>query len=257
MVARRNLRISSSLFPENIGPQIASIQPQLKPIPCNHFLYHLFSRRDIQPELLDHAEPDVARANLADLVRINTRFGGHSIIRKLFRDAGAGGAFSVLDVGAASGDTARVIQETYPHASVTSLDYSRINMGSAPYPKVLANAFTLPFADGAFDYVISSLFLHHFTDERVADLLRGFDRVARRAVLIADLERHAVPYLFLKCSRALFGWGFITVHDGLLSVRAAFRAPELLAVARRAGLENARVRTNRPAFRLTLVAEKK
>jgi len=219
-------------------------------------LYHLFSQRDIQPELLDHAEPEVARANLADLVRLNTRFGGHSTILKLLRKVGASGSFTLLDVGAASGDTARVIRRAYPGARITSLDYNAVNLGAAPHPKVLADAFALPFAEGAFDYVLSSLFLHHFTDARVADLLRGFDRVARRAVLIADLERHILPYLFLKLSRPFFGWGLITVHDGLVSVRAAFRAGELLAIAKRAGLNNVRVETNRPAFRLTLVAKK-
>lgn len=216
----------------------------------------MFPYRDIQPELLDHAEPEVARANLADLVRINTHFGGHSTIRKLLRDAGAAGSFTVLDVGAASGDTAAVIRQAYPGARVTSLDYNRVNLSGAPYPKVLADAFHLPFAENAFDYVLSSLFLHHFTDECVTELLRSFHRVARRAVLIADLERHALPYLFLKFSRPLFGWGLITVHDGLLSVRAAFRAGELLALAHRAGLANAHIEANRPAFRLTLIAKK-
>jgi ubiquinone/menaquinone biosynthesis C-methylase UbiE len=177
-------------------------------------------------------------------------------LRKLLRDAGVGGHFKLLDVGAASGDTARVIQDEYRGARVTSLDCNPVNLGAAPHPKVLADAFQLPFPDCSFDYVLSSLFLHHFTDERVADLLREFNRVARRAVLISDLERHVLPYLFMKVSKAFFGWGFITVHDGLLSVRAAFRARELLGVAQRAGLNAPRVQTNRPAFRLTLVAKK-
>jgi ubiquinone/menaquinone biosynthesis C-methylase UbiE len=162
----------------------------------------------------------------------------------------------LLDVGAASGDTAGVIRNDYPSAQVTSLDCNAVNLGAAPHPKVLGDAFQLPFSDGAFDYVLSSLFLHHFTDDRVAELLREFNRVARQAVLIADLERHLIPYYFLKFSKFLFGWGFITVHDGLLSVRAAFRARELLEIAQRAGLREPQVYTNRPAFRLTLMAKK-
>ena len=50
-------------------------------------LLRVFAKRLIKPELLDHAPPEEARPNLADLVRINSNFGGHSTIRK---DDGAG-----------------------------------------------------------------------------------------------------------------------------------------------------------------------
>jgi SAM-dependent methyltransferase len=149
-----------------------------------------------------------------------------------------------------------VIRESYPNAQVTSLDYNPVNLEKAPAPKVIADAFKLPFAPDSFDLVLSSLFLHHFEDEAVRDLLESFHRVARRAVLIADLERHILPYLFLRVTQPVFGWGEITVGDGLKSVRAAFRARELEEVARRAGLRNASVEAHRPAFRLTMVARK-
>jgi hypothetical protein len=104
--------------------------------------------------------------------------------------------------------------------------------------------------------VLSSLFLHHFQDQQVVDLLRGFHAVARRGLLICDLERHIVPYLFLPATKRLFNWGKITVHDGVISVRASFRPSELLLLAQRAGIENAEVRVHRPAFRLSVVAKK-
>ncbi len=174
------------------------------------------------------------RPNLADLVRINRFFGGHSTIRKLLSAAVTQNEkFTVLDVGAASGDTARYITDLYPQASVTSLDYNVTNLEAAPFPKLIADAFNLPFGERSFDFVMSSLFLHHFTNEQVISLLKSFHGVARRGLLIADLERHVLPYLFLKLSKPLFGWGRITVHDGLISVRAAFqkaRAGEIGAV---------------------------
>jgi 2-polyprenyl-3-methyl-5-hydroxy-6-metoxy-1,4-benzoquinol methylase len=217
----------------------------------------VFAKRRIQPELLDHAPPDVARKNLTDLVRINTYFGGHSTIRKMLAGTiGQQEEFTLLDVGAASGDTGRVITELYPGARVTNLDYNGVNLSSASYPKVIADAFQLPFSSERFDYVLSSLFLHHFEDERVEALLREFYRVARRAILIADLERHILPYIFLPISRPFFTWGDITVHDGIRSVRAAFKAEELVKLAKRAGVANPSVETHRPAFRLTLHAAK-
>jgi 2-polyprenyl-3-methyl-5-hydroxy-6-metoxy-1,4-benzoquinol methylase len=217
----------------------------------------VFKQRRIQPELLDHAPPEIARRNLADLVRINRYFGGHSTIRKMLADTvRKDEEFNLLDVAAASGDTGRLITRLYPQAKVVNLDYNGVNLSSAAYPKVIADAFHLPFPAGSFDYVLSSLFLHHFEDDQVEVLLRELYRVARRAILVADLERHVLPYIFLPISRPFFTWGDITVHDGVRSVRAAFKPGELVKLARRAGMANPRVVTYRPAFRLALHAAK-
>lgn len=217
----------------------------------------MFRTRLIKPELLDHAEPEEARRNLADLVRINSSFGGHSTIRKL---VGAvvkpAEGFTLLDVGAASGDTARVIARAFPNASVTCADYNAVNLSAAPRPKVLANAFRLPFAERSFDFVLCSLFLHHFENSEVVELLRGMHRVADRAILVCDLERHVLPYLFLPATRPFFRWQRITLHDGPISVRAAFRERELADLAEKAGISRLRTRTYRPAFRITMVGWK-
>jgi ubiquinone/menaquinone biosynthesis C-methylase UbiE len=217
----------------------------------------LLRKRVIEPELLDHAPVDEARANLAQIVRLNERFGGHGVLRKtLAKVVNGNTAFSLLDVGSASGDTARVIAQLYPAASVTSLDLSLVNLAAAPPPKLLADAFELPFRAASFDYVFCSLFLHHFVDSQVSDLLAGFYRVARRALLVSDLERHILPYLFFPATKVFFGWTPLTMHDGMFSVRAAFRAGELREMAERAGISNAQVTVHRPAFRLSMVAWK-
>lgn len=217
----------------------------------------MFAKRLIRPELLDHAEPAEALPNLADLVRINRDFGGHGVLRKMLsRAAPREEPFTLLDVGAASGDSARLIEKLYPLARVTNLDRNGTNLSAAGWPKILGDAFRLPFCDGSFDFVHSSLFLHHFPDDEVVALLGGFYRVARRALLVNDLERHLLPYCFLPATKYLFGWQRITLHDGPISVRAAFRAKELEALSLRAGIENVQVEVHRPAFRISLVAKK-
>jgi SAM-dependent methyltransferase len=217
----------------------------------------LFSKRIIEPELLDHLPRDEARPNLADLVRINRKFGGHSTIRKrLLQLARRDDAFTLLDIGAASGDTARVIRELYPKASITSLDNNSVNLEAAPQPKVIGDAFRLPFAPGTFDYVICSLFLHHFSDDQAVSLLRSFYGMAVRALLVCDLERHILPYWFLPATKTIFGWNDVTVHDGRISVRAGFRVGELIELARKAGIGNAEAMAHRPGFRISLIARK-
>jgi SAM-dependent methyltransferase len=150
-----------------------------------------------------------------------------------------------------------VILRAFPNAFVTCADYNAVNLSAAPSPKLLADAFRLPFPEESFDFVLSSLFLHHFNDSEVVELLRGMYNIARRAILICDLERHILPYLFLPATRPLFRWQRITLHDGPISVRAAFRKPELAELARKAGVQEIVTRTRRPAFRVTLVGRKR
>jgi SAM-dependent methyltransferase len=193
---------------------------------------------------MDESEPEAARICVQDLVRINRIFGGHAILSQLLqRTASTNEPFSLLDVGAASGDTAKVV----------SLDRNAVHLADAPSPKVLADAFHLPFASRSFDYVFSSLFLHHFTNDQIVELLQDFACLARKAVLISDLERHIVPYLFFPATKWVFRWHPIAVYDGKISIRAALTKPELVSLAQRAGLREVDVAVHRPAFRLSLV----
>ncbi len=212
-------------------------------------------QRIIVPEKLDHARPEEARENLRDLIWVNRYFGGYGILRRIMAQlVRPGERFSLLDVGAASGDMGAALRRSYPRAEVTSLDYRPVHLALAAHPKVVGDAFQLPFAPGSFDFVFSSLFLHHFSDDQVLDLFRSFRTVARRGVIAIDLERGPLAFHFMPATRWLFGWHDISMHDGPVSVQAAFKRDELLAVAKKAGLTNARVSTHRPWARLSLVA---
>jgi hypothetical protein len=71
-------------------------------------------------------------------------------------------------------------------------------------------------------------------------------------VVVNDLERHALAYYFLPATKWLLGWDPITIHDGPISVQAAFKAGELKTLAERAGLRDVQTHVYRPAFRITL-----
>jgi ubiquinone/menaquinone biosynthesis C-methylase UbiE len=214
-------------------------------------MIHCLGGRVIKPELLDTLPEEQARASLDDLTRINRHWGGHSTLRRLLSENVAG-AFSMLDVGAASGDMGAIVRRWYPDARVTSLDRIVSHLAHAGQPRIAGDAFGLPFRAKSFDYVFCSLFLHHFTDEEIVRLLGGFAEIARRKVLVIDLERNPVAYYFLPWTRWVLGWDAVTVHDGSISVEAAFQARELKELARRAGLKDVIARAHRPAFRIAM-----
>lgn len=211
--------------------------------------------RVLGPEWLDAADTRSAERNLHELTRINRWFGGQRVLARLLnglvrRDE----RFTLLDIGAASGDMGASLSPRFPGARVISLDRSFTHLRRARDPRLVADAFQLPFAAHSFDFAFCSLFLHHFTDHEVSDLLARFHAVARRALIVMDLERNPLAYYFLPATRWLFGWHDLTVHDGCVSVEAAFRKRELEHLAQRAGLSDVQVRRHYPWFRLSLVA---
>lgn len=210
--------------------------------------------RKVEPEWLDGLPAGQGAASVRDIARINRLFGGHRVVRSLLRQVAPSGAFSVLDVGAASGDIARCIQQAHPQATVYSLDYRQEHLEGNPSHCLVADAFRLPLAPRSVDFVISSLFLHHFPDQQVVELLSGFRCVARQAVLAIDLQRHNFAAQVVPATRWLFRWHRVTVHDAAASVRSAFSRKELLLLAQAAGLQRAEVKVHAPWFRLSLIA---
>jgi 2-polyprenyl-3-methyl-5-hydroxy-6-metoxy-1,4-benzoquinol methylase len=212
--------------------------------------------RVIRHEILDDLPYEEARRSLQDLVRLNRSWGGHAALRWLMAQAAAPGeTFSLLDVGAASGDMGAAIRRSYPGARVTSLDYRASHLCAAPPPKVVADAFQLPVAPAAYDFVFCSLFLHHFENEQIVELLSSFRTAARRAVLVIDLERNWIARNFVPWTRWLLGWDPVTAHDAPISVDAGFTPAELTALARAAGLAQVRARAFRPGFRIALIGK--
>jgi ubiquinone/menaquinone biosynthesis C-methylase UbiE len=133
-----------------------------------------------------------------------------------------------------------------------TLDYARRKTAGVAEIEVLAaDAFELPFPRRSFDLVTASMFLHHFAEDDAVRLLAGFKRLATRAVLINDLERHLVSWAFIGLAARITRRHPMFVHDAALSVLRGFTADELRALAARAGASGANVRKRIP-YRLLL-----
>jgi hypothetical protein len=103
--------------------------------------------------------------------------------------------------------------------------------------------------------VTASLFLHHFDGSEVARVLAALYALCRRGLVVNDLHRARVPYIF---GRAVFPWLFrspVSVADGLVSIRRAFRPAELRQAFEDAGIPRVRVGRRFP-YRIVAVAER-
>jgi ubiquinone/menaquinone biosynthesis C-methylase UbiE len=112
----------------------------------------------------------------------------------------------------------------------------------------------VPFRDRQFDYVICSLFTHHFRDPQVVNLLQEMARVARRKIFVIDLHRNAVAYTFYTTIAKLFLHNRLIREDGALSILRSFTPDEFRTLGDKARLKNVTVEEHFPS-RLVLSAE--
>lgn len=231
-------------------------------------MFYRFRERSQELEHLDKGDytPEEYEGCLVELRRVNRFLGDasalrHSLLAEIEREDLR--AFSVLDVGAGSGELLRVAaawaRETGRRARAVGLEFNArsaqaIREESRLLPEIAsvqADALRLPFADDSFDYTICSLFTHHFRDEQVVMILRELSRVARRRIFVIDLHRHALAYYLYTTLGRLFLFNRLVREDGALSILRGFRPDELKRLARRAGLADVSLRRRFP-FRLVL-----
>ena len=77
--------------------------------------------------------------------------------------------------------------------------------------------------DASFDVVHSSMVLHHLEPAAAVGLLAEMRRVARRAVIVNDLDRGRHWWLLARLLVAVTTRNEYTRHDAPLSVRRAYR----------------------------------
>lgn len=211
-------------------------------------------------ELLDdpRADENEVRESLTHIARSNRLFGGASAVRwglrTMLADAGAL-RVSVLDIGAGAGDIAASISTMAiaggATVQVTTLERhpaAAAMLREGRWPVVLADAAALPFAAGAFDIVIMSQFLHHFARPSAVALLASAAHLARRGVIVADLERSAVARAAFAVGARALRFDQATRVDGLTSIRRGYRRHDLQSLIAEAGLSGRVVR--RPGWRV-------
>jgi ubiquinone/menaquinone biosynthesis C-methylase UbiE len=131
----------------------------------------------------------------------------------------------ILDLGCGTGNLALRVKGVCPGAEVSGVDADPRMLGTAVRKAMRAGleaAFTrgfaesLPYPDGAFDRVVSSLFFHHLSLPQKASALREAARVLAPGgeLHVADWGRPSGPLLRLLFLgvRWLDGWENTSAH---------------------------------------------
>jgi ubiquinone/menaquinone biosynthesis C-methylase UbiE len=218
------------------------------------------SRRSTEPELLDEGVAEAeALGSLRDLRWVNRWLGGRSsIVRAVLPLLRGRPAPRLLDVGCGSADLpALLVRLSGGRVRAVGVDLKPLHLKQAPagVRPVVADVRRLPFGPASFDVVTASLFLHHFDAAEAPLVLRELYAIARGAVVVNDLRRARLPYLF---GRAVFPLVFrsrVSVNDGLVSIRRAFTVEEMRQAFEDAGIHPVELRRRFP-YRIVAVARK-
>ncbi len=205
--------------------------------------------RAVEPELLDDLPSGDPQAvgSRADLRRLNLIMGHAGILSRVCRHHLAQNSFSsrplrLVELGAGDGtlllQLARRWSALGVTAHVTLVDRQELvsakthrEFGALNWSveSVSADVFTwLEQPSPTVDVMLANLFLHHFSDDRLAVL---FQLAAARTNLFVACEPRRSPFA-LTASRWLWliGCNATTQHDAVVSVRAGFAARELSAL---------------------------
>jgi 2-polyprenyl-3-methyl-5-hydroxy-6-metoxy-1,4-benzoquinol methylase len=215
----------------------------------------------IGAELLDDpaADPAMVAESLRNIARANRWFGGAAAVRfglgRTLGDVPSGATLSLLDLGTGLGDLPQVAVRWGASRGIRIVPIGlELNRAAAALARdsglaiAVACAGTPPIRDKTVDVVLLSQVAHHLSSDSAVHLFRTCDRLARRAVIVADLRRHALAAPSFWCGARLLRFDPVTLTDGVTSIRRGFSRRELLALMARAGIDG-RVE-QRPGFRL-------
>jgi 2-polyprenyl-3-methyl-5-hydroxy-6-metoxy-1,4-benzoquinol methylase len=202
------------------------------------------SRRSLQQERMDTdcADFEDYRRCLRDLSRVNVVTMTHRpMLSWLARHAK--GDFSLLDIACGHGDALRKIRQHFPDAKLTGIDLNPWATRAAT--EATDPAARIEFINGdAFayrpgrkpDFVITSQFTHHLTNDQVVAFLRWLQDNAAQGWFISDIHRHAIAYYGFPILARLAFWHRLVRDDGRISVARAFIRAEWQAMLLQAGI---------------------
>ena len=203
-----------------------------------------FSERALEEEKMDDldlAGPALYKA-LNELTMINRYLGGYSATigglkrmqkRGLIKKNSA--QLRILDAGCGGGDTLRHIAKWARKeeidikligldANAYTLAYAKKH--SQEYPEisyVQGNIFSDVFTSIPFDILTLNLVLHHFPTDTLLTYLPIWHEVARKGLIINDLQRSIVPYFLYQLVTRMLGASPMVREDGSLSIRKGFK----------------------------------
>jgi 2-polyprenyl-3-methyl-5-hydroxy-6-metoxy-1,4-benzoquinol methylase len=223
------------------------------------------AERDRLPELMDQPglDRETHRRALDGLRAANAISRTSQVIWRGISEAGVvrenGRPLRILDIAAGGGDVVRGVAKLASHHGIAAEAHGcDINSTAVEYAQSVANQAGLSGAKffqlnalvdslpDDYDVLMSTLFFHHLGNDDAKHLLGRMAKSARQCVLVDDLCRNRLGYLYAWVGGRLLTRSHIVHTDGPLSVRAAYTIAEFRQLAQEAGLPGVQFRRHWP-----------
>lgn len=211
-----------------------------------------FRHRAELTELMDEpCSRSELRACLRDLSRLNRWFLAYRPILDWLGEVAPlsyAQPLHILDVGCGYGDSLRRI-ERWARANAVAVELTGLDLN--PDAVAIAAEATPPnsairwiaadvFAwqlDMPVDFIVSSLFMHHLTEQDLIRFVQWMESNARHGWFVNDLSRAAIPYHLLRIFTKLAGLHRFVQHDGPVSIARSFVPDDWRRKCAAAGLD--------------------
>ncbi len=207
------------------------------------------SKRSTQPEIMDDfnlqgAEMEVL---LSDLKRVNLLLGGNAItingINKLLENKN-NKTITIVDIGCGDGELLRQCAK-HTRKKGWSCQFIGIDANeyilktaaerSTNFPEItykVINVLSEEIKTIKADVFLCTLFLHHFDNQEITQVLTNLVSQAKVGVVINDLHRSKLAFNLFKLFSAIFIKTTIAKHDGLVSVARGFKKQDLFKISK-------------------------
>ena len=200
-------------------------------------------------EIMDRPQPvsTELEVDLRNLRQLNRLFGSYALIQRFLDQwVRPGDSLRVADLATGSGDIPRLVadhaRKVGAKVTIDAIDRQAATLQiarelSADYPEITFHeGDILSWGEtGAYDIVLCTLVLHHFSEEDAVRVLRNAARLSQSKVLVSDLRRGPLASVGVFFLTAFVFRAPMTKYDARLSAARAFSSGEMVQMVREAG----------------------
>ena len=207
--------------------------------------------RSQQVEIMDDLDfqGEEMKNLLGDLKYVNKWLGGNKVtldgIEKLLRGNSKKEPITILDIGCGDGqllrNCAKYAENNNLKLKCIGLDFNKnileyAENQSKDFPNIKFQKVDVFLEEELIpncDIAVCTLFLHHFSDESIAELLKILLKKSNNGLVINDLQRSRIAFNLFKIVSNLFLKTDTAKHDGLVSIARGFKKDELEHISKK------------------------